>query len=108
MPPKVVYKPVNAMTRMDPRSEEHTSELQSLRHLVCRLLLEKTTYKCHISRDRSARAALPHPNTVRQTRMMRRGPKRSIHRPSRGEVIFIVTAATPKPVHFPSRLQPNS
>src|SRR5258705_13514534 len=27
------------------RSEEHTSELQSLRHLVCRLLLEKK-YKC--------------------------------------------------------------
>src|SRR5262245_64319252 len=25
----------------DERSEEHTSELQSLRHLVCRLLLEK-------------------------------------------------------------------
>src|SRR5947199_10404966 len=25
----------------DIRSEEHTSELQSLRHLVCRLLLEK-------------------------------------------------------------------
>src|SRR5215831_10658109 len=29
-----------ARSRM-PRSEEHTSELQSLRHLVCRLLLEK-------------------------------------------------------------------
>src|ERR1039458_2352470 len=27
--------------RGDGRSEEHTSELQSLRHLVCRLLLEK-------------------------------------------------------------------
>src|SRR5438045_9672780 len=27
--------------REDARSEEHTSELQSLRHLVCRLLLEK-------------------------------------------------------------------
>src|SRR5438045_4946714 len=26
-----------------PRSEEHTSELQSLRHLVCRLLLAKNT-----------------------------------------------------------------
>src|SRR5262245_63006036 len=26
---------------IDSRSEEHTSELQSLRHLVCRLLLEK-------------------------------------------------------------------
>src|SRR5205814_8252803 len=31
------------------RSEEHTSELQSLRHLVCRLLLEKKKkkYKRH-------------------------------------------------------------
>src|SRR5437899_5438997 len=27
--------------RVRRRSEEHTSELQSLRHLVCRLLLEK-------------------------------------------------------------------
>src|ERR1035438_1077455 len=27
---------------MRERSEEHTSELQSLRHLVCRLLLENT------------------------------------------------------------------
>src|SRR5438045_8371027 len=30
-----------ARPRDRPRSEEHTSELQSLRHLVCRLLLEK-------------------------------------------------------------------
>src|SRR2546422_4929971 len=29
------------MTRMEARSEEHTSELQSRLHLVCRLLLEK-------------------------------------------------------------------
>src|SRR5947199_6620850 len=28
-------------SRNPARSEEHTSELQSLRHLVCRLLLEK-------------------------------------------------------------------
>src|SRR3712207_8169655 len=28
---------------MLPRSEEHTSELQSRQYLVCRLLLEKTT-----------------------------------------------------------------
>src|SRR5262245_65063956 len=34
-----------------PRSEEHTSELQSLRHLVCRLLLEKKkTRTSHIRR----------------------------------------------------------
>src|SRR5262245_62880610 len=31
--------PTSIATSM--RSEEHTSELQSLRHLVCRLLLEK-------------------------------------------------------------------
>src|SRR2546429_9174984 len=30
-----------AAEHMDPRSEEHTSELQSRLHLVCRLLLEK-------------------------------------------------------------------
>src|SRR5262245_62256195 len=31
--------------RRERRSEEHTSELQSLRHLVCRLLLEKKKTK---------------------------------------------------------------
>src|SRR5262245_65373539 len=31
--------------RNSQRSEEHTSELQSLRHLVCRLLLEKKKKK---------------------------------------------------------------
>src|SRR5947199_4537161 len=34
------------------RSEEHTSELQSLRHLVCRLLLEKKKYSPSRSRSR--------------------------------------------------------
>src|SRR5205814_10664903 len=33
--------PRSAASTMPGRSEEHTSELQSLRHLVCRLLLEK-------------------------------------------------------------------
>src|SRR5437899_6409504 len=38
---------VNARARLfwTRRSEEHTSELQSLRHLVCRLLLEKKKKK---------------------------------------------------------------
>src|ERR1035438_10798632 len=34
------------------RSEEHTSELQSLRHLVCRLLLEKKKNKKNKHRNR--------------------------------------------------------
>src|SRR5260221_4616141 len=32
--------------RCRPRSEEHTSELQSHSDLVCRLLLEKKIYEC--------------------------------------------------------------
>src|ERR1035441_930836 len=37
------YYDLECTHRISPedRSEEHTSELQSLRHLVCRLLLEK-------------------------------------------------------------------
>src|SRR5690625_5334286 len=35
---------VNRFTEMVTRSEEHTSELQSRGHLVCRLLLEKKNY----------------------------------------------------------------
>src|SRR5262245_62230623 len=37
-----------ALSKAATRSEEHTSELQSLRHLVCRLLLEKKKDK-HIN-----------------------------------------------------------
>src|SRR3712207_7681140 len=33
--------------RPDPRSEEHTSELQSRQYLVCRLLLEKKKPRGH-------------------------------------------------------------
>src|SRR5690554_7404041 len=32
---------IRALLPLQPRSEEHTSELQSRPHLVCRLLLEK-------------------------------------------------------------------
>src|ERR1039458_8878017 len=41
------------------RSEEHTSELQSLRHLVCRLLLEKKK-----TRGRRPRLAPPVPRCL--------------------------------------------
>src|SRR5947209_14505709 len=40
----------------DPRSEEHTSELQSRQYLVCRLLLEKKkTVRWQIASERSGR-----------------------------------------------------
>src|SRR2546425_1913162 len=38
-------KPMPVLTCARPRSEEHTSELQSLAYLVCRLLLEKKKKK---------------------------------------------------------------
>src|SRR2546422_3007494 len=43
-PPRAVWTPGGSLRARDPapaRSEEHTSELQSRLHLVCRLLLEK-------------------------------------------------------------------
>src|SRR5438046_4728791 len=40
LPPKRKPIPIQA-TELQSRSEEHTSELQSLTNLVCRLLLEK-------------------------------------------------------------------
>src|SRR5258708_33497773 len=39
--PKTEGKPALGLTMFGVRSEEHTSELQSPDHLVCRLLLEK-------------------------------------------------------------------
>src|SRR5258708_21162579 len=48
-PALVGHMPDHALTGRDlacvQRSEEHTSELQSPDHLVCRLLLEKKKYK---------------------------------------------------------------
>src|SRR5438045_6273985 len=51
------------------RSEEHTSELQSLRHLVCRLLLEKKnrpprrrSRDTHPQRAPTRRADRPNPS----------------------------------------------
>src|SRR2546425_8302301 len=41
--------PRRSGARWDARSEEHTSELQSLAYLVCRLLLEKKKKKCKIA-----------------------------------------------------------
>src|ERR1041384_8482342 len=40
-PPIVNLSTARRWRRSRPRSEEHTSELQSLAYLVCRLLLEK-------------------------------------------------------------------
>src|SRR5438874_9026743 len=45
------YPTAAATSAWTPRSEEHTSELQSRRDLVCRLLLEKKKKKLVIIRD---------------------------------------------------------
>src|SRR4051794_41224934 len=61
---------VDEVTRPPPpapvgeRSEEHTSELQSPVHLVCRLLLEKKSNGC--LRPRSAAAGHPRGHTKKR------------------------------------------
>src|SRR2546429_4922386 len=48
----VSSEPFSGLARLEPfpsRSEEHTSELQSRLHLVCRLLLEKKTITAAIA-----------------------------------------------------------
>src|SRR6266496_5994486 len=50
--------PARHVCRVPPRSEEHTSELQSRRDLVCRLLLEKKkkkTYRFHFYTKKKTR-----------------------------------------------------
>src|SRR2546422_4962863 len=42
---RIAHRPHPAMVWLSSRSEEHTSELQSRLHLVCRLLLEKKKTK---------------------------------------------------------------
>src|ERR1035441_11127456 len=52
--PAQAWRPCNARTLWRLlRSEEHTSELQSLRHLVCRLLLEKKHKHTHSRQARN-------------------------------------------------------
>src|SRR5256884_3643741 len=49
---EIPYMVIKKDGRRERRSEEHTSELQSRLHLVCRLLLEKKKKRQHL-RDRS-------------------------------------------------------
>src|SRR5262245_65895445 len=50
-----------------PRSEEHTSELQSLRHLVCRLLLEKKNKQKRTTAAKTYRPTWPQGRRWRST-----------------------------------------
>src|SRR2546430_10855699 len=54
------------LQRLDQRSEEHTSELQSQSNLVCRLLLEKKTRRW--SSRFPARPPTPAPTSARRCR----------------------------------------
>src|SRR3712207_7844606 len=45
----VLLDPRGRVGGVEPRSEEHTSELQSRQYLVCRLLLEKQNNSVHRS-----------------------------------------------------------
>src|SRR5258708_12321412 len=76
------YKPLELFNYSHDRSEEHTSELQSPDHLVCRLLLEKKTehHKTSVSKTKGVPAFYR-----KKIRSIMRSPKRiaptSPHRP---------------------------
>src|SRR2546430_3079682 len=60
-PPAAVWRTREELWQgTDPRSEEHTSELQSQSNLVCRLLLEKKKRPDGYRHDPPRRAILPH------------------------------------------------
>src|SRR5258706_10901497 len=63
------------------RSEEHTSELQSLTNLVCRLLLEKKKKKKSYATP-SARSIATHPSRIPSLRNRRSHAERGCARPS--------------------------
>src|ERR1035438_2406249 len=97
------------------RSEEHTSELQSLRHLVCRLLLEKKT------KMKNNTAPLQLIASSRIIRAPRRRPALKKPRPARCAptarppcillflVFFFLTPAPPPPFTlFPPPSLPQS
>src|SRR5437016_7970446 len=62
-------EPILWMTRPTRRSEEHTSELQSLTNLVCRLLLEK-------KKERHRCCQLDHPEQIYGCPTVQERPRR--------------------------------
>src|SRR3990170_2523176 len=82
---------------LSPRSEEHTSELQSPDHLVCRLLLEKNVVR-HDERDAGAPAPPDHPGAP---------PRAGLRGPVRGRVpravffFFLMIRRPPRSTLFP-------
>src|ERR1035438_3670972 len=96
------------MARMIPRSEEHTSELQSLRHLVCRLLLEKKKkHRCAL-RSPPPDADGLQPYMARRVAFRRPPPPSSPAAPhppaGRGRrclLFFLMRRRPPRPTPFP-------
>src|SRR4051795_11971248 len=85
------------------RSEEHTSELQSHSHLVCRLLLEKTKHGAHLAYSgRITQADLTshthaRPCRLRPSVLVRQRPPHET--PSRGlPLLFFFKATAPPPI----------
>src|ERR1035441_6966467 len=71
----------NCSGSLGTRSEEHTSELQSLRHLVCRLLLEKKKTKLEIY--------TPSTNTLSRQQLVTCNPALALARPATLDCVYL-------------------
>src|ERR1039458_6282002 len=89
------------------RSEEHTSELQSLRHLVCRLLLEKIAMYAPADIPMGPRKSIREQLSirVRPTSQVQRNSRREAPMPSSSFCSFFLNNGAPPGIYpFP----PNS
>src|ERR1039458_1261269 len=90
-----------------PRSEEHTSELQSLRHLVCRLLLEKKNAAVQQSEALRVGTRAVVDRAVDPARRLRKGKcssgklVRGGRKAQRLEVFFLMIRRPPRSTLFP-------
>src|SRR5229473_1534591 len=94
------FSPAPRPTKSAGRSEEHTSELQSLAYLVCRLLLEKKNFTVTLSL---------HPNQfdldagLRVPRLGTTAPNTSETSPGLFCFFFLMIRRPPRSTPFPTR-----
>src|SRR6266581_2412134 len=96
----VAGQPVHAAKAVPLRSEEHTSELQSPVHLVCRLLLEKKNNDIHLGNHqlRKTRSSMVAGTRTSRTKVASTNTATARPRPN---FFFLMIRRPPRSTLFP-------